>query len=690
MNFKENTILKIVAHILLPICIAVFILSVVLIYAGSQWKELRSVGDITKTERFADSYLNRLGSAVSNLTHQFSISEYNYDAYLNEEVELELPKIPNKEETLIKEEQNIEIEYNLFSYNYTGNGLNLIVIDNETEKIYTNYEKTGYTDTLEKLLAKFDNDIKQNPTYWIYKDGKVETSIKKLELAEIKYQYYFEQFIAGKYTVYSSLDDLNSIIYIQGPIEGSMLYKMMANGYEFAYITLPISLVIGIAIFVYLSLVIGHKRGHEGIYLNGFDKLPFEIVLFILGFLMVIDLMVTSRNGFMQYFSYYAIIEIGIILSILYVLLWIGYITFVRRVKSKTIWKNTLTYKIFNWAKRTFNELFSNFALTVKVGVLFSGFVIISDILCLSLFQGSAMAFFILFIFYVVVFLQIIKGLNKAKEIRKAVNRLYIGEKNIRLNIDEYKGDLKELAIEINDISAGFSNAIEESLKSERLKTELITNVSHDIKTPLTSIINYADLLKKEGLNGPKAEEYLKVINEKSQKLKKLTEDLVEASKASSGNVKLNLEKIDSIELINQMLGDFEDKFEEEKLDVILSMPEDKAYISADGKLVSRVFQNLFCNISKYAMTNTRVYIDIVKEDGNIKIKLKNISREKLNISSEELIQRFVRGDSSRNTEGSGLGLSIAESLIKLQNGKFDLFLDGDFFKVTVEFKEEK
>ena len=242
------------------------------------------------------------------------------------------------------------------------------------------------------------------------------------------------------------------------------------------------------------------------------------------------------------------------------------------------------------------------------------------------------------------------------------------------------------MAVYINDIAGGFSNAIEEGLRSERLKTELITNVSHDIKTPLTSIINYVDLLKKEEIQDEKVKEYITILDKKSQRLKKLTEDLVEASKVSSGNVKLQLEEIKLKELINQSIGEFRDRFEEKNLQIETNMPEEEVKIEADNRYLYRVIENLFSNVTKYALENSRVYIDMKKEKGKIEISIKNISKEKLNISSEELMQRFVRGDKSRTTEGSGLGISIAQNLTELQNGKFNLKLDGDLFKVVMKW----
>ena len=250
------------------------------------------------------------------------------------------------------------------------------------------------------------------------------------------------------------------------------------------------------------------------------------------------------------------------------------------------------------------------------------------------------------------------------------------------------------MAIYVNDIAGGFSNAIQESLKSERLKTELITNVSHDIKTPLTSIINYVDLLKKEDIKDEKVKEYIDILEQKSQRLKKLIEDLVEASKVSSGNVKLNIESISIKELFQQTIGEFKDRFEEKGLKIEVQMPNEGAKVKADSRYLYRVIENLFSNITKYALENSRVYIDVKEGKKNkegketLNISIKNISKEKLNISSEELMQRFVRGDRARHTEGSGLGLSIAKSLTELQGGKFDITIDGDLFKVDMEWNK--
>lgn len=246
----------------------------------------------------------------------------------------------------------------------------------------------------------------------------------------------------------------------------------------------------------------------------------------------------------------------------------------------------------------------------------------------------------------------------------------------------------REIATNINRITQSMQHAVEEQTKSERLKSELITNVSHDIKTPLTSIINYVDLLKKEELQGEHVKEYLDILDNKSQRLKALAENLVEASKASTGNVTIVKAPVNMNEMTVQAIGEFEEKFTSRGLTIISTLPEETAVIYADGRYVWRIIENLFSNAFKYALEHTRVYVDLALTEGFVGIQVKNISQQRLNISADELMERFVRGDSSRNTqiEGSGLGLSIAQNLTQIQGGEFKLTIDGDLFKAEVIF----
>ena len=260
------------------------------------------------------------------------------------------------------------------------------------------------------------------------------------------------------------------------------------------------------------------------------------------------------------------------------------------------------------------------------------------------------------------------------------------GELQYKIKTDTLTGKQKVMAEYINNIGSGLDAAVENSLKKERMQTELITNVSHDLKTPLTSIINYVDLMKRENPTDPKIQEYLRILDEKSQRLKVLTEDVVEASKASTGNIKLEMNDIDFVEMVQQVIGEFEEKFQEKNLTMMVHFTDEPSIIYADGQRMWRVLENVFGNVVKYGMEGTRVYAEISNRNKKVTFSLKNISAQPLNISADELTERFIRGDVARNTEGSGLGLSIAKSLTELQGGEFKLYLDGDLFKVMITF----
>ena len=258
------------------------------------------------------------------------------------------------------------------------------------------------------------------------------------------------------------------------------------------------------------------------------------------------------------------------------------------------------------------------------------------------------------------------------------------GDLDYQIDVQRMPGDLRTHAQALNNIAAGLSGALEEKMKSERFKAELITNVSHDLKTPLTSIINYVDLLKTTQQTDPSAQAYIEVLDRKSQRLKKLTEDLVEASKASTGVLRVEREKIGLAQLLDQALGEWTEKLESRRLTVVSSVPDGETWVYADGRHLWRVIDNLLSNCAKYAMEGTRVYLDLTRGKGQVSLSVKNISREPLNIPPERLMERFVRGEESRSTEGSGLGLSIARSLTELQGGTFALSVDGDLFKAMV------
>ncbi len=274
----------------------------------------------------------------------------------------------------------------------------------------------------------------------------------------------------------------------------------------------------------------------------------------------------------------------------------------------------------------------------------------------------------------------------KLKNLTHAAEKIALGDFNTKVDTSRLYGEMRALGNSVNKINEGISLAVSDKMKSERLKTELITNVSHDLKTPLTSIISYVDLLEKQELQNEEAKNYIDVLSRQSARLKKLTDDLFEAAMASSGSIKIELSKTDVGVLLNQSAGEFEDRLEKAELELVVLLPSEPVYISADPKRLWRVFENLMGNICKYSQQNTRVYLSVERVAGRALVTFRNISREMLNISADELTARFVRGDSSRNTEGSGLGLSIAKSLTELQGGGFNINIDGDLFRVSLDF----
>ncbi len=559
-----------------------------------------------------------------------------------------------------------------------GNYINYIIVEKETGEIFTNIKSANYQETM--------NEVKNQKIYWNLQNGKIETNLTYINEENIKYNYSYRHSEYDKYDIYSYFD-------IEKANQMSV-FMLNKNVYDFMlqhkkmpiYISIT-SVTVLFVIAFYLFWAIGYSKGKEGIVLNTIDKIPYEIAS-IFSFSMISMVLAIGFNSYNDIFHYAMIIFYGICYLICYAICAIWGVTTIKRIKAKTFWKSFLTYKILKWSykqvKKYVIEIKQKTPSNKKVFWYYWGFIAISVLL--ATIVGSGIAIIALLLFWLWTFYKIRQYIRKQEEIKEALEKIYQGDNNVYLNDEELEGVLKEMAIYINDIAGGFSNAIEESLKSERLKTELITNVSHDIKTPLTSIINYVDLLKKEEIQNEKIKEYIEILDRKSQRLKKLTEDLVEASKVSSGNVKLKIELINLKELMNQSIGEFKDRFEEKGLKIESNIPEEEIKIKADNRYLYRIIENLFSNITKYALDNSRVYIDVKKERNTIKMSIKNISKEKLNISSDELMQRFVRGDKSRYTEGSGLGLSIAKSLTELQGGKFEIYIDGDLFKVMMEW----
>lgn len=323
--------------------------------------------------------------------------------------------------------------------------------------------------------------------------------------------------------------------------------------------------------------------------------------------------------------------------------------------------------------------------IVMRVSICFVSYLLLQILLWVLSGKGVLSVAMLAGVNLVVLALLVTDGMQRQK-LLTAIQEINSEEGNTRISESGLFAINRQMAAAVNDLGDGLRHALQEQMKSERMKADLITNVSHDLKTPLTSIINYVDLLKREELHNEKANEYLEVLDQKSQRLKQLTEDLVEASRASSGNVVLDIRRIDVKELLMQTSGEFVERFEARGLQLVENFPQNPQYVDADGRRLWRIIENLFRNVEKYAMPHTRVYLDLINDGDLVAFSLKNISENPLNISPEELTERFTRGDESRSTEGSGLGLSIAKDLTEIQKGTFEIYLDGDLFKVTVSF----
>lgn len=379
---------------------------------------------------------------------------------------------------------------------------------------------------------------------------------------------------------------------------------------------------------------------------------------------------------------------------IIYLCVLISMFSLLRRYKNRRLWENSL----INHMIQDVNEYFTNRPFTHILLCHFGFFVAahvfgiaLATIFC-SFFQYAWAKLLILILLAGLVILdyktfrKLFHIASQEDQIADAIEKIAGGDTSYQMNVDGLDGKELNIALMINNIGTGLERALQEKVKSERFKADLITNVSHDIKTPLTSIINYVDLLKREKIPNEKVQEYLNVLEQKSQRLKTLTEDLVEASKASSGNLKLEMTHLDLVEMIWQTSGEFEEKYETRHLTLVSNLPNESLIIEADGRRLWRVLENLYNNAFKYAMEHSRVYTEVTREHNFAYFTIKNVSEHPLNISSDELTERFVRGDVSRTTEGSGLGLSIAQSLTKLQGGTFELSIDGDLFKARIGF----
>lgn len=604
--------------------------------------------------------------------------------------------------TISEEEIRIEVE-NLFGDFHTSKYYNFNLSEEENYATFKEVYKDKISQVKDKMikndLREYNSLLQRLKEYkgllYYASDGEnkftnspeVEKAYFKTYPAYMLFENYEKEFYPTEiqdnhhlYMVNETMDELDpgkSVIYIaftekflNQSIEAWKQDKVIATNNLYMLLGFSVGLILS---FGYLVLVIGRKSfKDQALHLNVVDKLYTDINLVLCIGLITLWFGLVIALGIPNIYRIIIPITISIAAAGLALVL-----SLVRHFKNRTFLRHslifTILYKIFKFIK----DVYESGSVGVKTVIIVIGYPLL-----------VALTFFMFPITIGIAAWLAFKQIKSFNAIKEGVEKIKAGD--IRHTIDVAgNGELGKLAADINSITGGLQKAVDNELKSERLKTELITNVSHDIRTPLTSIITYVDLLKK--VNDPaKIEEYVEVLDQKSQRLKVLTDDLFEAAKASSGNIPLNLERIDIVSLITQGIGELNDKIEASGLEFKINHPKDKVYITADGKLLWRSLENLLANIFKYALKESRVYIDIEDLDNEILLTIKNISAYELNISADELMERFKRGDESRSSQGSGLGLSIAKSLIDIQRGKFYIHVDGDLFKAMIYMPKHK
>lgn len=567
--------------------------------------------------------------------------------------------------------------YNQVIENYLDDAINLCVFGEKDVSIFNN---TNFRfKILDNSGTEKMSNCKASDGNYIYKISRnFSYPIEHTEFNKEDQQYYI--------TIYP--EDYTIECYVDGKLQNgdqfSFLNDFVYMIYRLRFIAILICIVGAFAMvvsFAFLMSAAGYHDNAESPGLSWFDKIYLELIILAVGLLGFFELIIL--DGISLFSIAMAIWAVFIILFDITLLLLVC-MSLAARLRCKSFWKTTLIFTILHWLftllVKVLSYIPSMWKLILAIGLfgICELFLIVlwgpDDIIYLFFFEKCV---FIPLIFYVAVVVNQLENTSK---------KIAAGDMSATVNTKCFFGSFKRQGEHLNSIKLGISQAVEDKMKSERFKTELITNVSHDIKTPLTSIINYVDLLGKEDLQNETAKEYIQIISKNSDRLKKLVVDLVDASKASSGVLQLDMQPMNIDVLLEQIGGEYTERLSNNYLELIMRKPEESIQIMADGQRIYRVFDNLLNNICKYALPHTRVYLLLEKQNNNAVITFKNISANELDISADDLLERFVRGDKSRNTEGSGLGLSIAESLTTLQNGDFQLQVDGDLFKVIITF----
>lgn len=566
-------------------------------------------------------------------------------------------------------------------------------------------------DEIERLMEKVSREgdgvplaeryLYYSPADMVY---RTNTSIAESTVEQVLQQY-----------AYAYPEDVKVWISVNPSYSAMDAFKQgaeyMPNLWQWA-MTALFSGLLYLALFVWQTMMTGREYDEDGmkrIRLDAFDTIPTEGALLIAAgvFLLTgwVSVVATEIAGIdptsldfyrdaVRWDWFIALVLIGTFVAD--VIFTFFFYSLVRRIKAHTLFGNSYLRRILCRLKDFAWKVYDNGGIVLRTWVPY-GIFLLFNLLMLVVFiaageMGGDLLMLLLFLFTcvvdVAVGMMLYRDAKERQGIAEGIEIIAGGHVDHQLATEGLHGDNKTLARSVNSIGKGIKEAVEISMKDERMKADLITNVSHDIKTPLTSIINYVDLLKREQVGSEKAKDYIRVLDEKSQRLKQLTDDLVEASKISSGTISLHFERINLTELMNQTIGEFSEKFEEKNLVTVMNVNTGNTVVEADSRRIWRVMENLFNNVYKYAMPGTRVYVsmDQVGKEERIQVSIKNISENYLNCKPEELTERFIRGDESRTTEGSGLGLSIAKNLTLAQGGTFEIELDGDLFKVFMTF----
>lgn len=668
--------LKVAAHIMMALATAVFGVCGVLFLMfvtsglGSAAGNARTGAEYFSSSSFMNEYGKSMDSLLSGIGAMGEEGNgYPLEAYMNNPINFKYGVYDRKGNLL-----------------ECSDGFSADSFYQEEKKYYYNVDLGG--------LKLFDNlnNIRIVPFAQTFYTGDRKDALTEVVEGKIIYSSNFAKFTS--FYMLAESDYANKIGYICTYVpenlmpgdnfyDGSRYFKIWTDSGRWGLAGLGISLICFAVCFTYLMVSAGYGHRQEGVRLIGFDKIYTEVLALV----MVTVPIILIDEAFSSMDLYNAVSVMGSLLFFVpaYAILVSGFLSFARRFKAGTVIKNSLIYKVFMGLYNVIvqgiikNNIFRKYVIIVFAMGL-------GDLILMAFAAASQslVMWTVVFGIYAAEFLYIGKKMLAVNEIQKGAQAIAAGNLEYKIDTARLNGILKDFADDINNIGDGLNAAVDERIKSERMKADLITNVSHDIKTPLTSIINYVDLLKRENITEQPIKEYIEVLDQKSKRLKDLTEDLVEASRASSGNIVLEKNCINFVELVVQVAGTYQEKYDTKNLEMIFNSEEDEMMIMADGRRLYRVLDNLFNNAFKYSIEHSRVYVDMYRGIDKACFVMKNISKAPLNISGDDLMQRFVRGDSSRTTEGSGLGLSIARSLVELHGGKFEIYLDGDLFKTMI------